>query len=414
MTDISKKKNACIVVLGDIGRSPRMQYHALSLVKEGFQVDIVGYSGSTPISDLLESDSVHFQYLPLVPDFKNYLPNLLAFVFKVFFQAITLFWCLNARLTNIPHYLLVQNPPAIPSISICWLYCLLFNVKFIIDWHNYAYTILSLSLGQENMLVRLSRVYERYFGRFSKANLCVTRAMRSDLKENWNIEARTLHDRPPDRFRPTSRKEKHALFEKLSSDYPGLLDFVHLDEKDATYPGLVVSSTSWTEDEDFSILFKALTLYDADPNNTTRLVVMVTGKGPMKQYYLDQIREKTWVKIMIYTPWLSPEEYPMLIGCADLGVSLHTSSSGLDLPMKVVDMFGCGVPVCAKNFACLHELVRHGENGFVFDTEEELCEQLSQCFQDRSLRKKLADQVSVFRRQSWHENWKANAMPLFT
>ena len=39
------KGNVAVVVLGDIGRSPRMQYHALSLCREGYKVDIVGYGG---------------------------------------------------------------------------------------------------------------------------------------------------------------------------------------------------------------------------------------------------------------------------------------------------------------------------------------------------------------------------------
>lgn len=34
-----------IVVLGDIGRSPRMQYHALSITKHGGKVRLVGYVG---------------------------------------------------------------------------------------------------------------------------------------------------------------------------------------------------------------------------------------------------------------------------------------------------------------------------------------------------------------------------------
>lgn len=39
------KRSVCLVVLGDIGRSPRMQYHALSLAQHGFEVDLVGYRG---------------------------------------------------------------------------------------------------------------------------------------------------------------------------------------------------------------------------------------------------------------------------------------------------------------------------------------------------------------------------------
>lgn len=34
-----------VLVLGDIGRSPRMQYHALSIAKHGGHVDLIGYHG---------------------------------------------------------------------------------------------------------------------------------------------------------------------------------------------------------------------------------------------------------------------------------------------------------------------------------------------------------------------------------
>lgn len=36
-----------VVVLGDAGRSPRMQYHCLSLVQQQFNVDLIGYGGKT-------------------------------------------------------------------------------------------------------------------------------------------------------------------------------------------------------------------------------------------------------------------------------------------------------------------------------------------------------------------------------
>jgi beta-1,4-mannosyltransferase len=39
-------KRVAVLVLGDVARSPRMQYHALSLATQGhFQVDLIGYNG---------------------------------------------------------------------------------------------------------------------------------------------------------------------------------------------------------------------------------------------------------------------------------------------------------------------------------------------------------------------------------
>ena len=38
-----------VLVLGDIGRSPRMQYHALSLANHGRPVDLIGYTGEKSV-----------------------------------------------------------------------------------------------------------------------------------------------------------------------------------------------------------------------------------------------------------------------------------------------------------------------------------------------------------------------------
>lgn len=65
------KSNVCVVVLGDIGRSPRMQYHATSFLKEGYNVDLVGYDGSSPIKELQNNPNVALTFLTPSPDFNQ-------------------------------------------------------------------------------------------------------------------------------------------------------------------------------------------------------------------------------------------------------------------------------------------------------------------------------------------------------
>ena len=68
---MSTKKRACVVVLGDIGRSPRMQYHALSLSKVGYNVDLVGYSGSAPHSQLVFNEKIALHFMRQPPQFQS-------------------------------------------------------------------------------------------------------------------------------------------------------------------------------------------------------------------------------------------------------------------------------------------------------------------------------------------------------
>lgn len=145
-------------------------------------------------------------------------------------------------------------------------------------------------------------------------------------------------------------------------------------------PALLVSATSWTADEDFSILLDALGQYNkavdalsaglVGKSALPAVVVIITGKGAGKAAFEAQVArlEPSWKWVRVRTAWLPIEDYPRLLGqctgpcgnrsplmtrtgSADLGISLHTSTSGADLPMKVVDMFGCELPVCALDFA---------------------------------------------------------------
>ena len=103
-----------------------------------------------------------------------------------------------------------------------FLKALWFQVNFVIDFHNYSHTILSLATGPRHFLVKMTRALESTFGRLAQHCFCVTKAMKEDLQENWGIRATVLYDQPLEGFRPIGLEEKHDLFERLGQTYPEL------------------------------------------------------------------------------------------------------------------------------------------------------------------------------------------------
>ncbi|XP_069021679.1 chitobiosyldiphosphodolichol beta-mannosyltransferase [Embiotoca jacksoni] len=429
-------RRVCVLVLGDIGRSPRMQYHALSLSRHGYRVTVVGFLDSKPHQDVLSEENIHI--LP-VTEVKGVRagPRVVTYVTKVAVQSLQLLRVLLT--TELQSHILMQNPPGLPGIAVAWLVCVLRGSRFVIDWHNYGYTVMALSLGATHPVVRLAKWYEHFFGPLAAHNLCVTEAMRNDLQNNWGIKATTLYDRPAAVFGETPLTLRHELFVRLGETHPqfqhgGSGDpeaetsvFSARDPADgsvalrAERPALLLSSTSWTEDEDFSILLTALQEYEGFVEagaSLPSLLCVITGKGPQKEHYRKLIDSLRLQHVKICTPWLEAEDYPVLLGSADLGVCLHMSSSGLDLPMKVVDMFGCCLPVCAVHFSCLHELVKHEENGLIFRDSAELAEQLKSLLSEFP---RSDGRLAAFRRnlrtsrgQRWNDNWDQNVLPLIT
>ena len=116
------------------------------------------------------------------------------------------------------------------------------------------------------------------------------------------------------------------------------------------------------------------------------------------------MRER-WRKVSVDTVWLDADDYPLLLSLCDLGVCLHYSSSGVDLPMKVVDMFGAGIPVLAINFRALGELVKDGENGCIFKNEQELYIQLVKLTNNEDELMKLKRGAEKEKSETWTKEW---------
>lgn len=430
-----------VVVLGDFGRSPRMQYHVRSLAsKPGAKVHIVSYGGSSPLSGLTEADNVSWHKISEPPPFLLRFPRFISLILKAVHQLLVLLQLLLFALPK-PNVVLLQNPPAVPTMAVCWIACRKHHATFVIDWHNYGYTILSYKTGSKHLLVKGYRMFERTFGQAANKHFCVTRAMKQDLRMNWDIDAVVLFDRPPARFQRSTLEQTHDLFLRLrdafSQDtFPDWLSkalrTLPTEQTVVTRssnsvvnwsedrPVVVVSSTSWTPDEDFSLLLEGAVAYDAlaaQNPKLPRMLILVTGKGPQKAFYLSKIATLDLNKVAIRTLWLEPEDYPVLLGSADLGVCLHASSSGLDLPMKVVDMFGCGLPVCALSYHCICELVQDQVNGLLFTTAGELAQQFSELLLDfpktkTLLLEKLQKGAAKEQQLRWDGNWDRIAWPV--
>lgn len=183
MGNQTESKNVCVVVLGDIGRSPRMEYHSLSLAKMGHKVDMIGYGETEPLDSIKEAPLLYYHYLMPCPNIPQRYIN---YLIKTIWQAFNLLFLF--AIIRKPNVLIVQNPPAIPSLIVCWLFCKVIGAKFVIDWHNYAHTIMALNLSSRHTLVKITKSVEMFIGRRANSNFCVTDAMKNDLFNKYKIK----------------------------------------------------------------------------------------------------------------------------------------------------------------------------------------------------------------------------------
>ena len=403
-----------VIVIGDLGRSPRMQYHAASLAAAGSEVDLIGLEGAALMPALAADPRVRVHRLSDRAFAGRSKGGVRRFVYgslaRGIGQGITLFSTLM-RIAK-PDAMLVQNPPAFPTLFVAWLAARLRGARFVIDWHNLSHTIVAVKVGEHHRAVKALARSERRWAKRADAHLTVSKALAEWLAREYQVKAAVVYDRPADAFTRTGGEDAQRLWEKISKD-AGV---------GAARPPIVVCPTSWSPDEDFDLLLEALEraerhLTRAGEVTTPQLAVFLTGRGPLRQTFEARAARRNFKALAVTTIWLEPDDYPKLIGMADLGLCLHQSSSGLDLPMKLADLRGSGVPAAVYDYApVLGEVMTPGQHGVAFRDPGDLANVLvgvanRTALPDSPLEKSRG-WLAAHPPERWQAQWESAARPV--
>jgi beta-1,4-mannosyltransferase len=392
-----------------------MQYHAVSLAAAGGEVDLIGLEGADVVPAIASDSRVRVHRLSDRSFAGRSSGGVRRFVYssaaRAFGQGIRLL----ATLMRIPKpdVILVQNPPAVPTLAIGWLASRLRGARFVIDWHNLSHTIAAVKLGERHRAVKALARSERRWARRAHAHLAVSKSMAEWLAREYGVKAAVVYDRAPDAFARTSPAAAAALWDKVAKDTPLA----------GHRPPIVVCPTSWTPEEDFDLLLEALERAERQLTRSAEaqgakadvpvLAVFLTGRGPLRETFEARAARRHFKAISVRTMWLEPADYPTLVGMADLGVCLHQSSSGLDLPMKLADLRGAGVPAAAYDYSpVLGEVMTSGREGVTFRDPGDLANLLvmvaSRSVTPDSRIGKSSAWLAQNPAERWDAEWRAN------
>jgi beta-1,4-mannosyltransferase len=407
-----------VVVLGDLGRSPRMQYHALAAAVNGANVDLIGLEGAPVHAALTAEPRLRSHRLSDRGFSSRASAGTRPFLFLSAARASLQAAALLSTLMRIPKpdVILVQNPPALPTLAVAWTAARLRRARFVIDWHNLSHSVLAVRLGAEHRAVRALARSEARWARRADAHLAVSAAMAEWLRRQWGISAAVVYDRPPAFFTKPDLAAAADLWQRLARD---------LDLGPRRIP-LVVCPTSWTPDEDFDLLLEALeraerTLLAArgPTADAPDLAVLMTGRGALRAEFERRLERRALRRLAVRTAWLEPADYPVLIGMADAGLCLHQSSSGLDLPMKLADFRGANVPALAFDYSpVLGEVLTPGQQGVLFHEPGALSHLLvalaTADLHSVPLFGASRAWLAAHAAERWEDEWAAKARPALT
>ncbi len=387
-----------VAVLGDLGRSPRMLYHARALADSGARVTLIGRAGSSMPVRFLDDHRIRVKFLPA----RRSRGAIGVEAGRWLLETGRLF---AEMIRDAPNVILLQAPPLFPAALAALAASSLSDARFVVDWHNFGDGLLALRPGGSGPPAAVLAALERVLGRRADAHLAVSEELAAALRVRHDIPgARVFRDRPHERFSTPSAAEATAF----------RLELVRTLELPFEEPLLIaLSPTSWGRDEDLDLLRTAAPIVDSSlPPSARPVVLLASGEGEGRSAFERRSATQSLRRVAIRTTFVPGDVYPLLVRSADVGISVHEPALGLDPPMKVADLLGGGVPVLELRAGPgPASLVVAGTNGLVFRDAADLAGALVRLASDPGALAVLRAGAGASEDLSFRRAWSAEVAP---
>jgi len=350
--------------------------------KSTTKVDVIAYNQSE-IPPSIKDTKINIYFLSSwLLELTRRLPSIVYLILRILLEVVQIFYILFIKSRQRYGYILVQNPPSFHIMIVLHIYRVLKNCSIIVDIHNYGYTLFQT---RNPLIKKIFKFLEIFWLKLTgSCYFTVSKAMEQEVRQIWNLKnVMVMYDKPNRNiFKPLSIKEKHLFFKKidefkLNDDETLFTESTNdsIDEK-TNRPLLLLSNSSYSFDDDYDTLLNSLKKYDEKPRSC-RLILIMSGQGPYKTYWKSKFEQTKFDQIKVIFKWFKTEDYPLIVGSVDYGICMHNSTSGVDLPIKILDLHSCEVPVLAYRYSStINELITEGKNGYLFHNTSELTDLL--------------------------------------
>ncbi|HEU5161554.1 MAG TPA: glycosyltransferase [Thermoanaerobaculia bacterium] len=385
--DQDRRPRVAVVAMGDLGRSRRMLGHACELAASGWRVDLIGYRDTRPPSWL--DVTVRVRHVPSFESVRGRrgVASLLALALV---RQLLLAAGLGRVLLSRFDAFLVQVPPAFPALPLALIAARARGARVVIDWHNTTEAMLRLRIGRGLLADRVARAcgkLELRLARRADAHLCATADLAGFLAAR-GIDARVLPD-------------------AVDADPGGTM---------RGDPSTIVCPSSWSEDDDLDLFLRSIRLLESKlASKDLRARFIFSGRGERRAWFEARVASLRLDRVRIETAFVPPDDYPALLREAALGLSLHRSAAGLDLPLKIVELLASGTPVCALDSGpAIRARIRERETGTLFSSPEGLADAVASLLDPANpVLETMRERVRNAPRESRATAWRRVAGPIF-